>query len=292
VRGGQQTSKQAGKLARMGGRFPGDLPLPELDPQILLDYRAEPDSLAGRVILVTGAAEGIGKAVSLAAAAAGATVILLDRDIKRLEQAYDAIESEGHPQPAIYPLNFEGATIKDYADLADNVLESLGRLDGLVLNAGWAGSLTPMKYYDPELWAQVMNANLNGPVLLIQAVLPMLEVSGEGSIVVSTQNARKAFWGAFGVAKAGQDALIDILSLEHSGEKGFVRVNGIDTGPVRTRFRALHYPGENASLLPTPDQVVAPYLYLLGSAAGRITGQHISLEGRIAVSEAPATGAS
>ena len=266
--------------------------MPELDTQMLLDYRARPDGLAGRVVLVTGAAEGIGRAVSLAAAAAGATVILLDRDIKRLEQAYDAIESEGFPQPAIYPLNFEGATVKDYADLADNVLDSLGRLDGLVLNAGWAGSLTPMKYYDPELWAQVMNANLNGPVLLTQAVLPMLEVSGEGSIVISTQHARKAFWGAFGVAKAGQDALIDILSLEHSGEKGFIRVNGIDTGPVRTRFRALHYPGENPSLLPTPDQVVGPYLYLLGSDAGQITGQHISLEGRIPMPQVSATGSS
>ena len=270
----------------------GGSSLPELDTQMLLDYRARPDGLAGRVVLVTGAAEGIGRAVSLAAAAAGATVILLDRDIKRLEQAYDAIESEGFPQPAIYPLNFEGATVKDYADLADNVLDSLGRLDGLVLNAGWAGSLTPMKYYDPELWAQVMNANLNGPVLLTQAVLPMLEVSGEGSIVISTQHARKAFWGAFGVAKAGQDALIDILSLEHSGEKGFIRVNGIDTGPVRTRFRALHYPGENPSLLPTPDQVVGPYLYLLGSDAGQITGQHISLEGRIPMPQVSATGSS
>ncbi len=264
------------------------------DPDVatLIDHHARADSLAGRVILVTGAAEGIGRAVSMAVAAAGATVILLDREIKPLEKAYDQIEAAGNPQPAIYPLNFEGATVKDYADLAENILGSLGRLDGLVLNAGWAGNLTPMKYYDPELWARVMHANLNGPVFLTQAVLPMLEVSGEGSIVVSTQNARKAFWGAFGVAKAGQDALIDILALEHSGEKGFIRVNGIDTGPVRTRFRALHFPGENPALLPTPEQVVGPYLYLLGPDAGRVTGRHFSLEGRITVAEASATGPS
>jgi NAD(P)-dependent dehydrogenase (short-subunit alcohol dehydrogenase family) len=252
-----------------------------LDPKTLIEYRPAPELLSGRVILVTGAADGIGRAVSLACAAVGATVILLDRDIKRLEKTYDAIESAGHPQPAIYPLNFEGATLKDYADLTDNVLGSLGRLDGLVLNAGWAGSLTPMKYYDPEIWMQVMQANLNGPVLLTQAVLPMLEASGEGSIVLSTQNARKAFWGAFGVAKAGQDALIDILSREHSGEKGFIRVNGVDTGPVRTRFRALHYPGENPALLPVPEQVTGPYLFFLGPDAGRITGQHVSLEGLV-----------
>lgn len=259
--------------------------LPELDPSALLDYRPDPGTLSGRVILVTGAADGIGRAVSLAAAAAGATIVLLDRDIKRLEKVYDTIESRGNPQPAIYPLNHEGATVKDYADLAENVLQSLGRLDGLVLNAGWAGTLTPLKYYEPELWGQVMQANLNGPVMLTQAVLPMLEDSRQGSIVVSTQNARKAFWGAFGIAKAGQDALIDILSREHSGDQGFIRVNGIDTGPVRTRFRALHYPGENARLLPRPEQVVGPYLYLLGPDAGRITGENLSLEGLIAASE-------
>lgn len=257
--------------------------LSELDPSALLDYRPPPNCLSGRVILITGAADGIGRAVSLATAAAGATVILLDRDIKRLEKVYDAIESAGSPQPAIYPLNHEGATVKDYADLAENVLQSLGRLDGLVLNAGWAGTLTPLKYYDPELWIQVMQANLNGPVMLTQAVLPMLEENGQGSIVVSTQNARKAFWGAFGIAKAGQDALIDILSREHSGDQGFIRVNGIDTGPVRTRFRALHYPGEQAGLLPAPEQVVGPYLYFLGPEAARITGENLSLEGLIAV---------
>lgn len=257
----------------------GESALPELDPHSLLAYQAGPETLAGHVILVTGAAQGIGHAISLATAAAGATVILLDRDIKGLKAAYDAIEAAGHPQAAIYPLNFEGATVKDYADLAENVLESLGRLDGLVLHAGWAGTLTPMKYYDPELWARVMHANLHGPVLLTQAVLPMLELSGRGSIVVSTQHARKAFWGAFGIAKAGQDALIDILAAEHSTERGFIRVNGIDTGPVRTRFRAQHYPAENPAGLPIPEQVTGPYLYLLGPEAGRITGQNVSLEG-------------
>jgi NAD(P)-dependent dehydrogenase (short-subunit alcohol dehydrogenase family) len=259
----------------------GGVALPDLDLHRLLAYQAGPDTLAGRVILVTGAAHGIGQAVSLGAAAAGATIILLDRDIKGLERTYDTIDAAGQPQPAIYPLNFEGATVKDYADLADNILQTLGRLDGLVLNAGWAGSLTPMKYYDPELWARVIQCNLNGPVLLTQAVLPMLGISGQGAIVVSTQNARKAFWGAFGMAKAAQDALIDILAAEHSNDQGFIRVNGIDTGPVRTRLRAQHYPGENPAGLPIPEQVVGPYLYLLGPEAGRLTGQNLSFQGML-----------
>lgn len=250
----------------------------EPDLHVLAHYQPAAGSFSGRVILVTGAADGIGRALSMAAATAGATVVLLDRDLKRLKETYDSIEAAGNPQPAIYPLNFEGATVKDYADLAENIQSSLGRLDGLVLNAGWAGSLTPVKYYDPELWARVLHSNLSGPFLLTQAVLPLLEDSDAGSIVVSTQNARKAFWGAFGIAKAGQDALIDILSREHSGEPGFLRVNGVDTGPVATRFRALHYPGENPALLPTPEQVVGPYLYFLDPATGRCSGLNISIE--------------
>lgn len=244
----------------------------------LMDYRPEPGAFDQRVILVTGAADGIGRAVAEASAAAGATVVLLDKDIKGLEQVYDAIEQAGHPQPAIYPLNLEGATVKDYGDLAENIRESLGRLDGVVLNAGWAGTLMPMKNYDPELWFKVINSNLHGPFFLMQAVLPLLEESPIGSIVISTQNARKAFWGAFGMAKAAQDALIDILSNEHRNEPRFLHVNGVDTGPVRTRFRAGHYPGENAELLPAPDEVVGPYLYFLDPGDRTTTGENISLE--------------
>lgn len=172
----------------------------DIDIPALLDYRPEPGAFNDRVILVTGAAAGIGRAIAQACAAAGAIVVLLDKDIKGLEKTYDLIEQEGHPQPAIYPLNLEGATVKDYGDLAENIRDSLGRLDGLVLHAGWAGTLTPMKGYDPELWFKVINSNLHGPFFLAQAVLPLLEASPHGSLVVSTQDCRKAFWGAFGMS--------------------------------------------------------------------------------------------
>lgn len=255
----------------------------DLDIERLLDYRPEPGAFADRVTLITGAADGIGRALAEACAAAGATVVLLDKDIKGLESVYDAIEQSGHPQPAIYPLNHEGATVKDYGDLAENIRDSLGRLDGLVLNAGWAGTLTPMKGYDPELWFKVINSNLHGPFFLAQAVLPLLEASPTGALVVSAQDARKPFWGAFGMAKAAQDAMIDILAGEHRHEKGFIHVNGVDTGPVRTRFRAGHYPAENADALPGPEAVVGPYLYLLDPGDPAVTGQHLRLEGHVPV---------
>lgn len=253
--------------------------MPDLDTQTLLAYRPGPESFAGRVCLVTGAADGIGRAVSLALAQAGATVVLLDRDIKRLETTYDLIEEADLPQPAIYPLNLEGATVKDYADLAENLRDTLGRLDGLVLNAAWAGTLTPIKYQDPEVWTRVIHGNLTGPVFLTQAVLPMLETSPQGSIVISTHDTRRAFWGAFGLAKAAQEALIDILAQEYTAASHPIRINGVDTGPVRTRLRALHYPGETIDALPAPEAVTGPYLYFLSPDSAPVSGQNCRLSG-------------
>ncbi|WP_018934979.1 SDR family NAD(P)-dependent oxidoreductase [Thioalkalivibrio sp. ALJ24] len=258
-----------------------------LDIAKLIDFRPEPGAFADRVILVTGAADGIGRQVAEACAAAGAVVVLLDKDIKGLERVYDAIEAAGHPQPAIYPLNHEGATIKDYGDMAESIRDSLGRLDGVVLNAGWAGTLTPLKQYNPELWFKVINANLNGPFFLVQAVIPLLEASPVGSLVISTQEARRAYWGAFGMAKAAQEALLEILHREERHEGGFIHVNGVDTGPVRTRFRRAHYPGEDPASLPAPEDTVGPYLYFLDPGDPAVTGHNLRLEGHLPIRPLP-----
>ncbi|EHQ52096.1 short-chain dehydrogenase/reductase SDR [Ectothiorhodospira sp. PHS-1] len=245
-------------------------------PQQLLTYAPAPDLLKDRVILVTGATGGIGRALSLACAAHGATVILLDKAIKSLEKVYDEIEAAGGPQPAIYPMNLEGATAKDYQDLAENVGNEFGRLDGLVHNAAFVGYLTPLKHYDLELWARVMTVNLHAPFLLTHAVLPLLEQSPDPSVVFSTHDCQKAYWGGFGVAKAGQQGLMDILAKEYQGDRK-MRVNGVDTGPIRSRLRAEQYPGEDPTTLATPEEVIGPYLYLLGPDAGQTTGQNLKL---------------
>ncbi|MDX9767789.1 MAG: SDR family NAD(P)-dependent oxidoreductase [Ectothiorhodospiraceae bacterium] len=245
---------------------------PTMDPSKLLDYRPAPELLRDRVILVTGAAQGIGRAVALACAAGGATVVLLDKTIKGLEAVYDEIESAGQPQAAIYPMNFEGATVKDYGDLAENIGNELGRLDGIVNNAGWVGALTPFKHFDPDVWARVMSVNLHAPFLLTRACLPLLEQAPDPAIVFSAQACSRAYWGAFGVAKAGLESMLAILADEYDGER-FMRVNGVDTGPARTTLRRINYPGEDPNTLPTPERFVGPYLYLLGPDAGRSTGQ-------------------
>ena len=132
-------------------------------------YRPMPDLLESRVILVTGAGDGIGKTAAKSFAAHGATVVLLGRTVTKLEAVYDEIEGSGHPQPAIYPMNLEGAAPKDYQDLADTLEREFGRLDGLLHNATNLGSLTPLEHYDLELWAKVMQVNLHAPFLLTRA---------------------------------------------------------------------------------------------------------------------------
>lgn len=241
-------------------------------PVSIARYQAPADLLQGRTILVTGGGDGIGRAVSLAYAAHGATVILLGRTIKKLEAVYDQIEAAGGSQPAIYPLNLEGATIKDYEDLADNIETEFGRLDGLLNNAGWVGSLTPLKLYDPELWSRVMMVNLHAPFLLTRACLPLLEKAEDPAIVFSGHESSRAYWGAFGAAKAGLLAMMRILADEYETE-AHLRVNSVDTGPVRTNLRAHHYPGEDPSGLPAPEDVVAPYLYFMGPDSRGITGR-------------------
>ena len=247
-----------------------------ISPEKIIQYSPPADLLHNRVILVSGASGGIGKAVALAYAAHGATVILLARNLAKLERVYDDIEAAGCPQPAIYPMNLEGATPKDFDDLAASLDTEFGRLDGLLNNAAWVGGLTPLKHYDSERWIRVMHVNLHAPFLLSKACLPLLERSLDPAMLFSTHGCLNAYWGAYGVAKHGLAGMLKILALELDGDKP-IRVNGIDTGPVRTSLRMQNYPGENPNNLPSPEKVVAPYLYFVGPDSRGITGHNFLL---------------
>lgn len=245
-----------------------------MTPQEIPVYQPSKNLLEDRAILVAGAAGGIGRSVSKSYAAHGARVILLDKEIKALESLYDEIETAGHRQPAIYPMNLEGATVKDYAELAATLEKEFERLDGLLINAGWVGGLTPLKLYDVERWLRVMTVNLHAPFLLTQACIPLLEKSSDPAIVFSTHDCARAYWGAYGVAKQGLEGLLKILAAELAGDKA-IRVNGIDTGPVRTALRMENYPGEDPKSLPVPEDVAAPYLYFIGPDSAGVTGQNL-----------------
>lgn len=244
----------------------------------LLGYVPAAGALQGRVILVTGAAAGLGKAIAKTCAQFGATIVMLDKEVRHAEETYDEIVNAGYQEPAIYPLDMQGATAKDYDDLANNIREQLGRLDGVVLNAAWLSAFTPIKHYDTEMWSKMIMVNLHANFLLTRAVLPMLEAAPDASIVFAAHESNKAYFGAFGVAKAGMDAYCDILAAEYDDPKHFIRVNTVDTGPIRTSMRVLNYPGENPNSVAQPAALVGPFLYYLGPDAGQRTGEHLKLE--------------
>ncbi len=233
-----------------------------------------PDELRDRVILVTGAGDGIGRAVALALAAHAATVVLSGRTVRKLEKTYDAIVAQGSPAPSIAPLDLEKALASDYDALAEAVAKTYGRLDGLLHNAGILGRLSPIEHYDVPTWVRVMHVNVTAAFALTQVCLPLLRKSSDASIVFTSSplgRRGRALWGAYAVSKFAIEGLSQVLAdeLPPAG----ARVNCLNPGRARTDMRMQAYPAEDRNNLPEPSELVRPYIYLLGPASRGITGQ-------------------
>ena len=249
----------------------------DFDPRT---YEPAPDLLAGRVILVTGAGSGIGRAAALAYAAHGATLILSGRVVSRLESAHDEILEQGGAQPAIAPLNLTRAEADDYFALRDQVQAHYGRLDGLLHNAGILGTRTPLEQYDMNTWAEVMHVNVTAALALTQVLMPQLNASGDASVIFTSSGVGRvgrAYWGAYAVSKFATEGLMQVLADETSGA-GRLRVNCINPGSTRTAMRANAYPAEDPLTLPEPDSIMAAYLYLMGPDSRGVTGQSLDAQ--------------
>lgn len=237
--------------------------------QTIPAYQPGSDTMQDRVVLVTGAGDGIGRAVSIALAKHGATVILLGRTVKKLESVYDEIVSAGGPQPAIYPMDLEGAVWDDYVELANRIDEEYGRLDGLLHNAGILGDRSPIEHYDPVVWQRVMLVNVSAPFLLSRACIPLLRKSKDASVVFTSSGVGRtgrAHWGAYAVSKFATEGLMETLADEMENVEN-VRANAINPGATRTNMRAKAYPGEDPQTLKTPEDIANKYLWLLGPAS-------------------------
>jgi NAD(P)-dependent dehydrogenase (short-subunit alcohol dehydrogenase family) len=241
----------------------------------ITQYQPAAGLLAGRIILVTGAGAGIGRALAKAAANLGATVVLLGRTVSRLESLYDEICAAGSPTPAIFPLNLERATGEDYDRLSGAIETQWGRLDGLVQNAGLLGSRTPIGHHDVAEWQRVLHVNLTAPFILCRCLLPLLLKSEDASIVFASSGVGrrgKAYWGAYAVSKFAIEGLNQVLA-DELGNKPNIRVNALNPGPTRTAMRAAAYPAEDPGRLKTPEEILGAYLYLLGPDSRGVTGQ-------------------
>ena len=241
----------------------------------MFDYRAAPDLLQGRIILVTGAGDGIGRACALSCAAHGATVVLLGRTLSKLETVYDEIEAAGYPQPAICPLNLETAVEKDYDDLADQLFDTFGKLDGLVHNAALLGPRTLLDSVKNEDWLQLMQVNVNAPFALTRAMMPLLRAAPDASVIfMSSSVGRKAraYWGPYAVSKFAVEGLMQVMADEQDGTSE-IRVNSVNPGATRTAMRKAAYPAEEPEKNPEPSEIMPIFLYLLGPDSKAVNGQ-------------------
>jgi NAD(P)-dependent dehydrogenase (short-subunit alcohol dehydrogenase family) len=222
--------------------------------------------LDGQVVLITGAAGGLGSALARQAAAAGATVVLAGKRVRPLERVYDEIVAAGGPEPAIYPINLEGATPAEFAALADTIGEQCGRLDALVHAAAGFGGLMPLESLPPEDWLRTLQVNLNAPFALTQQCLPLLRESRGTCLFVLDDEARvgKAYWHAYGVAKFALRGLVSQWSQEL--ESAGVRVIAFTPPPMRTTLRARAYFAEDAEQIPSAEGPARECVNLLASA--------------------------
>lgn len=228
------------------------------------NFTSSPELLRDRVVLVTGATGGFGKSISLGLARHGATVILLARNLRLVESLYDEIDKAGYPTPAIYPMNLEGATEHDFAELAKNIETQLGRLDGLIHNAAILGTPTLFSQSDSETWYRVHQVNLHAAYMMTRACLPLLTQSDRSSLLFMIDNKPGAYWDAYQVSKKALQTMAELLANEYQDSN--LCVNCFDPGKTRTAMQLRAFPAadENDNL-PLPDDHLNTFLYLMST---------------------------
>ena len=242
------------------------------------DHIFKDGELKDKVILVTGANRGFGLAITMDLSKAGATVIMLGRDLGSLEYAYDAVVNAGYKEPILYPLDLEGATPENYQELQDNVLEKFDKLDGLIHNAAILGVQMPIEQYDIKLWYSTLQINLSAPFMLTQFLIPALVKSEDARILFlssSVGREARAYWGAYSVSKFGIEGFAKTLSEEL--EKTNISVNTVNPGKLRTEMRRTAYPAEDSSTVPMPEEKSAAIVYLLSSLSPKMNGEQLTI---------------
>jgi len=244
------------------------------------NYLPRPDLLAGRVILVTGASSGLGRAASLAFARHGATVALLARNEAKLEAVYDAILAAGGPEPAMCPYDLAAADDRSLETLAGTLAHHLKRLDGLLHSAHQFYSLTPLHLQTTEQWQTLMRVNLIAPFALTRACLPLLRQAPDASVVFTGEthgHQPSAYWGCYAVAKSGLETLTRIWADELSADEN-LRINTLIPGQVATTLRSRTHPGLAPETIPGVDDLMPWYLYLMGMDSRSVRGQIVECQ--------------
>lgn len=238
-----------------------------------MHYQPQKNLLQNRIILVTGASDGIGREAALTYTEYGASVILTGRNEEKLKGVAQEIEAAGGLPARWYTLDLLTCTPATCQELAHRISTHYPRLDGVLHNAGLLGEVRPMDEQDPAIWQEVMQVNVNGTFFLTQALLPLLLKSDSGSLVFTSSSVGRegrANWGAYAVSKFATEGMMQVLAEEYQSRH--LRVNCINPGGTRTKMRASAFPSEDPQKLKTPADIMPLYLWLMGDDSRRKTG--------------------
>lgn len=238
-----------------------------------MDYQARSGLLNGKIILITGAGDGIGKEAAMTFAQFGAQVILLGRTQSKLQQVADDIQVAYAQTPETIALDLLTLNAEQCEAVLAKLQAQYGRLDGLLNNAGLLGQVAPMLEQDPDVWAKVMQVNVNATFMLTQALLPLLLKSKQASLVFTSSGVGKKgrkHWGAYAASKFATEGMVQVLADEFTPTQ--LRINAINPGVTRTKMRASAAPEEDAMTIATPADIMPIYLYLMGDDSSGVSG--------------------
>jgi NAD(P)-dependent dehydrogenase (short-subunit alcohol dehydrogenase family) len=232
----------------------------------MFSYSPRPDLLKDKTILVTGASAGLGRDAALSYARHGATVVLLGRNLEKLEEVYDAIEAEGGAQPAVMTLDLETAGEAECQEVANIIAGEFGKLDGLLHNAGVSASTLPLQFVTLSSWNKLLQVNLTAAFALTKVCIPVLQQAPHASVIFTSSRAgreTRAFWGPYAISKHGVETLMEIFHHELATTSR-IRVNSLNPGPCATALRKVIFPAEDPANAVQPDTLMPLYLYLMG----------------------------
>lgn len=244
-----------------------------------LAFEVHEQSLSNKVILVTGAGDGIGRTAALTYAQAGAEIILLGKTVSKLENVYDEIMAMGCKQPTILPVDLRGATEADFEGMASTIESQFKRLDGVLFNASVLGNLCPFEQIKAKEYEEVIQVNLTSQFLMVKALLPLLRKNQLASVAFTTSSVGRegrAFWGTYSISKFATEGMMQVLASEH--KNSHLRFNCINPGATRTNMRAKAFPAEDPKSLKSADDIMPTYVYLMSDISRGITGKSLDCQ--------------
>ena len=244
------------------------------------DFKPSKDCLKDKTILITGTGSGIGRAAAKTLSQFGAQLILLSKDLGKLESLYEEIIEQGLKEPLIHPMDFEGAEEEQYLKIKEAIKDRFENLDGLINNAGILGEKKPLEQYQYSTWKKVLNVNLDSAFLLTKTLLPLLNHSKLSSVVFTSSGVGRkgrAYWGGYAISKFATEGMMEVFAdeLENTSK---IRVNCINPGAVRTKMREEAYPAEDPETNPLPEDIMNLYVYLMCDVSKDINGQSINAQ--------------